>query len=210
MKKIFVTLCCLFMTAAMQAKVILPDQIGDYMVLQQQTDAKLWGWATAGTTVQIKASWTADTVTATANEQGKWVAFIKTPAASYVPQTLTISDGDPVTLQNVLIGEVWFASGQSNMQMPLIGFGNCPIEGSTQAIATAGQYKGKIRFATLDQAEHYTPQERVGGEWKECTPDNARRFGATAFFFAENLQKVLDVPIGIINSAWGGSRVEGW
>ena len=210
MKKIAFLLACLLSAASVNAKVSLPDQIGSNMVLQQQSDARLWGWAKAGASVQITTSWNNQTVSVKADANGKWVASVKTPAASYTPQTVTISDGEPVTLLDVLIGEVWLASGQSNMEMPLNGFWNCPIEGSTQTIATAGQYKGKIRFATLAHPECYTPQDKVAGEWKDCTPDNARRFGATAFYFAENLQRILDVPVGIVNNAWGGSRVEGW
>lgn len=210
MKRLTVSLALMVASVAAQAKVTLPEQISDNMVLQQQSEARLWGWAKAGATVQITTSWNAPAVSVQADSKGKWVASVKTPAASYAPQTLTISDGEPVTLKDVLIGEVWFASGQSNMDMPLDGYWNCPIEGGNQTIATAGQYKGKIRFATLAHSGSFTPQDKVTGTWKDCNAENARWFGATAFYFAENLQRILDVPVGIMNSAWGGSRVEGW
>lgn len=210
MKKTLFTIVALVMAMTVQAKVTLPDQIGDYMVLQQQTNAKLWGWAKAGASVQITCSWNDAVVKTKADKNGRWEAFVATPAASFDAQTVTISDGEPVQLNNVLIGEVWLASGQSNMEMPLMGFWNCPIEGANQVVARANDYKGKIRFATMEHPECFTVQDRVAGAWKDCTPENAPRFGATAFFFAQNLSDILNVPVGIVNTAWGGSRVEGW
>lgn len=192
------------------AKVTLPDQIGDNMVLQQQSQARLWGWADAGKTIKVTVSWSDKVFATKAGQSGRWELPVETPAASFDPQTLTVSDGEPVELKNILIGEVWFASGQSNMEMPVRGFWNCPIEDSNQTITTAADYRRSIRFATLAHPEKYTVQERVEGSWKECTPENLQNFSATAFFFAQNLTRVLNVPVGIINSAWGGSRVEGW
>ena len=128
------------------AKVDLPEILSDNMVLQQQTEVKLWGTAKANAEVNISPSWTNNIYTVKTDNDGKWIAEIQTPSASYTPYTITLSDGDAITLNNILIGEVWFCSGQSNMEMPLAGFWNCPIEGANETIATASQWKG-IRVA---------------------------------------------------------------
>jgi sialate O-acetylesterase len=112
-------------------------------------------------------------------------------------------------LKNILIGEVWLASGQSNMEMPLNGFWNNPIFKANETIAMAGQNKG-MRFVTIPKTAAMTPQETVKGTWKECNSENAPWFSATAYHFAQMLYRTLNVPVGIIVSSWGGTRVEGW
>ena len=108
----------LMMGTATEAKVRLPHLVGDNMVLQQQTDARLWGWTDAGKTVKVTVSWNNDTYTATADAEGKWLVKVKTPKASYTPLSITFDDGDKLTISNVLSGEVWVCAGQSNMEMP--------------------------------------------------------------------------------------------
>lgn len=192
------------------AAVTLPDIIGSNMVLQQQSDAKLWGKATPGKEIVIKNSWDKTVRKTRANDQGNWTVTLATPSASFTPQTINISgDGSNITLDNVLIGEVWLASGQSNMEMPLRGFWTQPIEGAAQAIAYSGKYPG-IRFATIPKKASYTPEENVPTEWKVSNPNNAGEFSAVAYFFARSMSDVLNVPVGIISCAYGGSKVEGW
>lgn len=211
MKRTVLAVClCALAQSATWAKVDLPDIFSDNMVLQQQTDARLWGWSEPGAKVTVGTSWSGNAVTVDADKNGKWTATVKTPAASYAPQTLTIADKDgQVKLSNVLIGEVWFCSGQSNMEMPLDGFDNCPIAGANEVIATSAQYKG-IRMATVEKNGQLSPVDRCQGKWKVCNPENSPRFSATAFFFARMVNSVLDVPVGIINCSWGGTMVEGW
>ena len=194
------------------AGIKLPNLVGDNMVLQQATQVRLWGEATPNTTLTVHASWTQQTFTAEVNAQGHWEAWLQTPSASFEKQQVTLVNGeDKVTLHDILIGEVWFGSGQSNMEMPLRGFTHCPIEGGNYTIATAGRYKNAIRYATIDRKGKLEPQEYAeGGDWKICDPINAPEFGATAYYFAMMLVETLDVPVGIINCSWGGSRVEGW
>ncbi|MCH4156795.1 MAG: Ig-like domain-containing protein [Muribaculaceae bacterium] len=190
--------------------VKLPDIFSDNMVLQQQSNAKLWGWSKAGSTVTVKTSWNNAKYTAKAGSNGRWELTVATPKASFDEQTITFSDAEgKTTLKNVMIGEVWLCSGQSNMEMPLDGFWTQPIEGSNQAIAYSGQYKG-LRMATIPKRGSAVPEDSVSGKWKTSCPENAARFGAVAYFFAETLTKLLNVPIGIINCSWGGSTVEGW
>ena len=193
-----------------QAEVTLPDIIGNNMVLQQQADAKIWGWATPGKEITVKNSWNKTVSKVKAADDSRWEASIPTPTASFDPQTIIISgDGSAITLDNVLIGEVWLASGQSNMEMPLRGFWTQPVEGAAQAIAYSGKYPG-IRFATIPKKGSYTPQDKVETEWKVSCPANAGEFSAVAYFFARSMSDVLNVPVGIISCAYGGSKVEGW
>ena len=142
-KKIFaLLLLCTALTAA--AKVKLPALMGDNMVLQQQADARLWGWAEAGATVRVTTSWDQQTRACRADGEGRWLLTVPTPAGSYTPYEITFDDGEPVTLRNVLVGEVWLASGQSNMEMPLRGFGGCCVQdGVDEVIAAADEYSDR-------------------------------------------------------------------
>ncbi|MBQ3881085.1 MAG: sialate O-acetylesterase [Bacteroidales bacterium] len=195
----------------LSAKITLPPQIGDNMVLQRNTSAGIWGWADPGAAVKVTTSWNGQEYSAKADKDGKWKVKVSTPEGSYTEYAVTISSGkEKITLSHVLVGEVWLGSGQSNMKMPLKGFDGCPVEGALQEIVQAGRYKGRIRFATLPKIEAYSPLKISDAPWKESTPQNAPMFGAAAWFFAKNLTEVLDVPVGIINNAWGGSCVEGW
>ena len=207
--KLFILVILSFVAGSAFAKVTLPDILSDNMVLQQSTGVKLWGKASPNATVKVQPSWVKMTTTVKTDSKGNWQTTIQTPAATFSPQTLTFSDGEVLTLKNILIGEVWLASGQSNMEMPLNGFWNCPVQGANETIALSGQNKG-IRFATVPKTPAYEPQETVAGKWMESNPNNAPWFSATAYHFAQTLYHSLDVPVGIIVCSWGGSRVESW
>lgn len=211
MKKYLLFSTMIAATMSMQAKVELPEIISDNMVLQQQTDVNLWGKAKANTAVKVTTSWAVGaSYEVKADKDGNWIVAIPTPQASFQPQTVTISDGEDVTLKNVLIGEVWFTSGQSNMEMPLNGFWNCPIKDSNTEIATAAEWAGRIRMATVPKTGKTEPQETVQGKWQVPAPDTAPWMSATSWYFAQMMTRTLNVPVGIICCAWGGSRVEGW
>ena len=210
MKRRIIALCLLALfSKSISSKVILPDILSDHMVLQQQTEVNLWGNATPNALVSVTPSWDNRIVTTRSDAKGKWQVKVTTPIGSYTPQSIDFSDGEVTRLKNILIGEVWFCSGQSNMEMPLNGFWNCPIENANETIATAGKWTG-IRMATIPKTGALTPQENVAGCWKESNPFNAPYFSAAAFSFAKMLNNVLCVPVGIISCAWGGSRIEGW
>lgn len=193
------------------AAIELPDIVGDNMVVQQNTDARLWGWATPGSKIIVSASWTPKhRVSAITADNGRWDLTIPTPPASFTPQSISIKgDGSNITLDNVLVGEVWFCSGQSNMEMPLQGFNMQPVDGAGEAIAYSSRYPG-IRFATIRKGGALTPQDRVDGRWVESNPENAPEFSATAYFFARSLTDLINMPVGIISCSYGGSKVEGW
>ena len=197
-----------FAAFSLQAKIILPSVIGDNMVLQQQTNAALWGKAEPGSKVTIKASWAKKPVSVTAAADGKWKTGIATPEAGG-PYTIEISDGETVVLNDVLIGEVWFCSGQSNMEMPVKGFDNQPVEGSADVILEA-KAERPIRMCTVQKNTSCTPLEECTAQWQKNTPENVAEASATAYFFADCLQKILDVPVGILISDWGGTPIESW
>lgn len=213
MKRLNLLLFTLFLCATgLSAGIKLPALIGDYMILQQTCKVRLWGEAAPNSNVSVCPSWDNHAYTALTNAQGEWEVWIQTPSASLDKQQVTIRNGeDKTVLHDVLIGEVWFCSGQSNMEMPIQGFGNCPIEGANLDIATSGKYKSSLRYATIERIGALEPKSNpVGGEWKECVPQNVPGFGATAYYFGTLLTEVLGIPVGIINCSWGGSTVEGW
>ena len=193
-----------------QAKVRLPHLIGDNMVLQQQSEARLWGWAKPGSTVKVTASWNAPVVTAKTGADGKWLVKVNTGQASNTPQTVTFDDGDgTVAIKNVLIGEVWVCAGQSNMEMPVRGFWGCPVEDYNQTVIDACQH-GVVRSVKIPSIMRMEPQDDAQCEWRECGPQTVGDFSATGYFFARTMHQALDIPIGIIEANKGGSRVESW
>ena len=194
-------------TETIIAEVKLPSIFGNNMVLQQQTDVAFWGKASAGANVTVKTSWNNKSYSARADNNGSWKLKVSTPAAGG-PFNVTISDGKPVTLKNVMIGEVWVCSGQSNMEMQMKGYRNQPVKGSNEYIATSSNEQ--IRLITVPRLASLIPLEDFTGEWKLCEPENVVDFSATAYFFGLMLNKVLKVPVGLICTSWGGTRIEPW
>ncbi|MDR1357078.1 MAG: sialate O-acetylesterase [Tannerellaceae bacterium] len=195
-------------SAPAKAEIRLPAIFSDNMVLQQQSQASVWGWAKANSNVTVTCSWDDKSYTAASNGKGYWELKILTPQASYTPYTLTVSDGTPVSLKNVLIGEVWICSGQSNMEMPMKGYYLQPVEGGPDAIAHS--YNPGIRCFTLRQSSTTTPQDDCTGAWEVANLQTVPNFTATGYFFGRLLNQALDTPVGLINTSWGGSRIEAW
>ena len=209
MKKILTILALATLTISAQAKVRLPHIIGDNMVLQQQTDARLWGWAKPGKTVKVTTSWDNQVVTAKADKDGQWLVKVKTPQASYQPLSITFDDGEPITIKNVVAGEVWVCAGQSNMEMPVKGFGMCPVEDYNKVVLDAANHKG-VRSVKIPSVMAAEPQSDAQCEWRECSPNTVGEFSATGYFFARTMHQALDIPIGLIEANKGGTRVESW
>ena len=208
MRKV-IFLLLLLCTASLQAKVRLPHVIGDNMVLQQNTQARLWGWAKPGKSVKVSVSWSDITYSAKAGKDGKWLVSVATPAASYTPLSITFDDGEATTLHGVLSGEVWVCAGQSNMEMPVRGFGNCPVEGYNQAVTDAVHSKG-IHYVKIPSVMSMTPLEDAQCEWRECNPFTVGEASAVGYFFARVMNRTLDVPVGLVMANKGGTRVESW
>lgn len=192
-----------------RAEIKFPSVISDNMVLQRNTEAALWGTAKPGAKVSVKTGWSKAKYAVTADkETGKWFVRVSTPEAGG-PYDITVSDGKAVTLRNVLIGEVWFASGQSNMEMPVKGYDSQPARGGAQAIIKAKPSR-QIRICNIKRCSSPTIVDTTVGNWKEHTPETVANTSATAYFFADALQEVIDIPVGIIVSSWGGSSIETW
>lgn len=192
----------------LQAKVVLPSVFTDNMVLQQKTDITFYGDATKNKQLTVKTGWNGKEYHTEADGQGKWSLKIPTPAAGG-PYEITFSDGKKLQLKNVMIGEVWFCSGQSNMEMPVAGWGK--VMNYEQEIAEAAypairlfQVKKNTSLAPLKEVE-----STLGG-WQECSSATVPEFSALAYFYARALWKELNVPIGVIDCTWGGTPVEAW
>ncbi len=203
--------CLIMLPFVSESKIDLPDIVGNDMVVQQQADARLWGWATPGSKISIYGSWNPSHIVNTvADSNGKWQVELPTPKASFDTYKINIKgDGSDITLDNVAVGEVWFCSGQSNMEMPLRGFWTQPVEGAMEAIAYSGKYP-YIRMAKVPKSKAYSPQDKVESPWKVSNPENAYNFSALGYFFARSLSEILNVPVGIIDCSYGGSKLEGW
>ena len=189
------------------AEIRLPSIFCDNMVMQQQTEAAIWGKASKNATVKVSTSWNNKSYSTQASADGNWKLKVATPKAGG-PYEISVSDGKALKLKNVLIGEVWVCSGQSNMEMPMKGFRNQPILGSSNAVALSSNTN--IRLFTVKKATSLEPLDNFTGDWKLCEPENVYEFSATAYYFGLALNKALNVPIGLINTSWGGTRIEPW
>jgi sialate O-acetylesterase len=205
-KYFLLSLLFIFTTNVSLSQTHLPALFSDNMVLQQQQLVSVWGADNPHTKISVYGSW-GKNAKATADDNGHWKLKLQTPAAGG-PYTIVIKGSKQVTLKNVLIGEVWLCSGQSNMEMPVKGNPNQPVIGSNETILNS--LNNKIRFLNTPHSVSLNPISEVKGEWKAANPSTTGNFSATAYYFAKKLQAVLGVPVGIIQTAWGASTIESW
>jgi sialate O-acetylesterase len=187
--------------AAVLAEPRLPALIGDHMVLQQGVPARIWGKANPGEAIDVTLGSNAPR-SAVAGPDGAWQVMLG-PLRSGGPFTMTVHGSRTVVVRDVMVGEVWVLSGQSNMTFPL-------SRSSTAATAIPAADHPDIRLYTVPQRSTEAPLEDAGASWQICTPESARGFSAVGYFFGEELHRRLGVPIGLIHSAWSGSRAEQW
>ncbi|MDO3695286.1 sialate O-acetylesterase [Wenyingzhuangia sp. chi5] len=207
-KLVTITIMCLFTVMNIQAEIKLPALFTDNMILQQESKTPIWGWANKHEELIISTSWDAKEYPVKADKYGKWKTNLVTPKDGG-PYIILVSNGSEIkTINNVLIGEVWLCSGQSNMEMPLKGFPGQPVIGGNDAIVRSTNKN--IRLITVPRATVLTPKEDFEGEWKVAGPQNTGDFSATAWHFGSLLQEVLQVPVGLIHVSYGGSNVEAW
>ena len=209
-KKVSFLMLLVLMVIGAQAKIRLSHLIGNNMVLQQNTHARLWGWAKPNSTVTVMTSWSDERAEASTDENGWWLTTVLTPPASFERLSLTFDDGeDQLTIDNVLSGEVWVCAGQSNMEMPVKGFWMCPVKDYNQVVIDAKNHEG-VRSVKIPSIMSAKPLNDAQCEWRVCSPKTVGEFSATGYFFARTMHQALDIPIGLIEANKGGSRVESW
>ncbi len=210
MKLRFSLLCLSFSLLGVQAnaQVKLAGLFTDNMVLQQKSTVPVWGWDKAGSHISIITSWDKKVYTGQADATGKFIVKINTPIYGG-PYQVTVSDGKPTVLNNVLIGEVWICTGQSNMEMPMKGFKGQPILNSNEAIINS---KNKnIHLFTVPRGSKTEVQTDIKpSQWLEASPESVSNFSATGYYFGRMLNKMLDVPVGLINCSYSGSSIQAW
>lgn len=206
MKKILLSLVAGILVNALYAEVRLPALIASNMVLQQQSNAHLWGWANPTDKVYVTTSWNNRKDSAVATRDAKWSIAIPTPVAGG-PYTITIQAGNTIELQNIMIGEVWVCSGQSNMEMSASWGPDALPEINAELPNAANR---NIRFFQSPRATAAYPQDNITGSWKECDAATLKTFSATGYFFGKSLQQKLNVPVGLINVSWGGTSADVW
>lgn len=201
MKKLIVILCLI--AFQVRADVRLPAIIGDHMVLQQQSKIKLWGWSNASEPVTITTSWDNASYTASTSGDARWMAMIQTPVAGG-PYQVTIKGYNQIVINDVMIGEVWIMSGQSNMEWS--GSNKLP-----QALEEMPNATNKdIRFFHIPRITSESPQDNLDAKWIVCNPEDMKKFSAIGYFFGKKINEITHFPMGLINASWGGTPAEVW
>lgn len=194
-------------TVSAQWAFSLPAIISNHAVFQQSTDVKLWGWGQSGSTVKISCSWNpSDTVKVEPRKDWTWEAIVKTPKAGG-PYTITfISSSQKVVIEDILIGEVWLCSGQSNMEYAF-NWASKPVDVGD---AVAQSSNNQLRFFQLAHTYSICPKENSDGEWKVSSPSTTPSMSVVGYFFGQKIHETMKVPVGMIASYWGGSCVQAW
>lgn len=200
-------LCVSPLSATLHADVRLPHVLSDHAVLQRDRPIHIWGWATPG--AHLTTHFHNQSVAAQSDELGAFSLWLA-PESAGGPYTLTVSgDGPDVTVSDLLIGDVWIASGQSNMEIPLKGFpGSAVIKDADKEIAAATN--PKLRLLLIDHKSSEYPQNDEPDTWTLCTPETATNFSAVAYFFGREIAARENVPVGLIDSTWGGTPADSW
>ena len=181
----------------------------DHAVLQQQTQVPVWGWGDPGKMVEVR--WDGKSYKTSVKADGSWRVEIPTGKADGAAYTLTVKSGkESLTVNDIVLGEVWICSGQSNMEMPISGFGFQEVEGATEAIMSAPETASQVRVFDIKTPKCTQPQADVDAAWAYSDGAVTAKTSAVAYFFAKRLSKSLGVPVGILVNAWGGSRIEPW
>ena len=216
MKKLALTGFLLTVALLLSAEPLRLARIfSDHAVLQRETTVPVWGWGTPGKTVTVTTSWRPESVMAQVSEDGCWRVELPTGPAGG-PYTLTVKSGkESLTLSDVMVGEVWICSGQSNMEMPIRGFGFQEVAGCRDNLLEAAEYADRIRVFDIKTDTTHVVQQDVtlrgnATGWERSVPAVCAETSAVAYLFAKRLARNLGVPVGIVVNAWGGSRIEPW
>lgn len=208
-KVLVLSIVLIFTSYILRAEISLPQFIANGMVLQQQANVPLWGTSKPNAKITVATSWDNSQTVVNTNKDGEWKVILSTPSAGG-PYSITFSENgaNSITLSDILIGEVWLCSGQSNMEMPMKGYKGQPVYDSN--IDMLKSDNNNIRLFTVKRNSTIQPQTDVSGEWEVSSPATVREFSAVAYHYGKLLNEVLDVPVGLICSSWGGSWIESW
>ena len=211
MKKILAMIPALVLAFSLQAQQLhLVHLFTDHAVLQQETTVPIWGWGKPGATVSVYTSWDYETRKNVVGPEGRWRVDVTTAQAGGPYHIKVSCAGESVRIEDIMLGEVWICSGQSNMEMPVSGFGFQGVEGSTEAILEAPVTADAIRVFDIKTGKRTEAQDDVDCVWTLSNGEVVSRTSAIGYFFAKRLHASLNVPVGIIVNAWGGSRIEPW
>lgn len=205
-KFFLVSLLILSSTGLGIAQTKLASLFTDHMVMQRNSEVKIWGLDKPNTVIKVSTNWNVNSTTTT-NKDGKWETTISTKEAGG-PYTVTVSGTETKVIKDVLIGEVWVCSGQSNMEMPLTGFSGQPVYDSNDIIANS--QNSQLRLFKVKKDKSANPESFFEGSWEPSSPQSVAEFSAVGYMYGAILQKKLNIPVGIINSSVGGTRVEAW
>lgn len=204
-KTTFILLALVALPFLALADVYLPNIFQSNMVLQQQTEIAVWGWAAPSEKVTVKTSWDDQTYMANGTDNATFRLTLKTPVGSNKPQTLTVSTtNNTILLENILIGEVWICAGQSNMEWSA----HLGIADAKSELPTC--YNENLRFFRVPKTTSATPQDNCRGTWRICDSVSLRYFSAVGYFFGKKLNQKMGISVGLIDLAWGGSYMESW
>lgn len=203
MKKYLLFLTFSFLAFALHASIRLPNILGSNMVLQQKSTTKLWGWGSPGEKVKITTSWDNKTIEALTDGNARWLISISTPQAGG-PYNIVLEGENKITLENIFIGEVWVCSGQSNMEWSYNN-GLASVKDEFSQLS-----KLNIKLFKVAKTTSTTPQDNTEGSWVACDSNTLKSFSAVGYYFGKELNKDLNVPIGLISSNWGGTPAEVW
>jgi len=204
---LFITVFFVVHSFLYAADLKLPAVLSDHMVLQQNSEVQLWGTSGIGERLKVTTSWNRQEYYTNASSTGNWKLSVSTPSAGG-PYEIEVMADSTIVLKDVLIGEVWVCSGQSNMEMPLKGYTSQPVLGSNDAIARSAN--DQIRYFNVERNASLTEKTDCEGAWKTTNPENSPDFSAVAYFFGKYLNNVLDVPVGLIHASWQGSPIDTW
>ncbi|RNI31642.1 sialate O-acetylesterase [Rufibacter latericius] len=202
LKKLFIV-ALLSASSTSAGAVSLPAILGSHMVLQRNAEVILWGWGSTGEEVTVTGSWDNKPVKTKVNNQAQWSVKLQTSAANG-PQTVTVKGYNTLVLEDVLLGEVWLCSGQSNMDWNA----NAGIDNAELHIKEANY--PSIRFFQASKRTADAPQVDLQGQWVVCTPETMKNFSSVGYFFGREIHRNLNTPVGLINSSWGGTPIEIW
>lgn len=197
----------LFAVSLARADVSLPKVFSSHMVLQRDMPIHVWGFSAPDEKVTV--DFHGSSASATADNLGRWSVYLPAQSAGG-PFAMTVKAANTIQLDDILLGDLWIASGQSNMEMPLAGFSNAPLKDSDKEIAAANHPEIRLLLVERDTSEYPLDDIKAAKGWSVCTPDTARNFSAAAYFFARDIQEHQHVPIGLVDSTWGGTPAEAW